>query len=97
MMRGILNGMLGIVIDPAQFVEQSWFDDELNAILAWVKSCPPADPANPVLVAGDPERIAFAERSANGIDVDAGTWASILRAADTVGLPREKFAALMAG
>jgi len=49
---------------------------------------PPADPNEPVLVPGDPERIAREERLRTGIAVDAITWEDILQAGEKVGLPR---------
>jgi len=48
-----------------------------------------------VLVPGDPERLARAERSREGIEVDATTWGEILEACDTVGLGRAKAEALV--
>ncbi|MBI1736476.1 MAG: hypothetical protein HYR51_15000 [Candidatus Rokubacteria bacterium] len=49
---------------------------------------PPADPNEPVLVPGDPERLAREERSRTGIAVDATTWEEILQTGEHVGLPR---------
>ena len=46
-------------------------------MIAWVKSAKPADPDLPVLVAGEPERIARAERIANGIEIDDTTWGQL--------------------
>jgi len=59
-----------------------------------VKASPPADPKLPVLVPGEPERIAQAERARTGIEVDATTWAEILAAAEAVGLERAEAAAM---
>jgi uncharacterized oxidoreductase len=53
-----------------------------------VKASPPADPKLPVLVPGEPERLAQAERGRTGIDVDATTWGEILSAAEAVGMTR---------
>jgi uncharacterized oxidoreductase len=47
-------------------------------------------------VPGDPERIARAERSQSGIDVDATTWQEILEAGEKVGLTRAQAEALVA-
>ena len=60
--RGIINGMLSIVIDPARLSARDSMMNEIDAMIAWVKSAKPADPELPVLVAGEPERIARAER-----------------------------------
>jgi uncharacterized oxidoreductase len=72
--RGIINGMLSIVIDPARLSTRDSMMAEIDAMIAWVKSASPADPELPVLVAGEPERIARAERLAHGIPIDDETW-----------------------
>jgi uncharacterized oxidoreductase len=75
--RGIINGMLSIVIDPAKLSSRDSMMAEIDAMISWVKSANPADPNLPVLVAGEPERIARAERLANGIYLDDETWAQL--------------------
>src|ERR1700748_3844927 len=72
--RGIINGMLSIVIDPARLSTRDSMLAEIDALIGWVKSAKPSDPDLPVLVAGEPEQIAKAERLANGIYVDDETW-----------------------
>jgi uncharacterized oxidoreductase len=47
---------------------------EIDTMIDWVKSAAPSDPELPVLVAGEPERIARAARLAEGIEVDDETW-----------------------
>jgi uncharacterized oxidoreductase len=46
-------------------------------MIAWVKSAKPSDPDLPVLIAGEPERMARAERMKNGIEVDNETWSQL--------------------
>src|ERR1700738_4635839 len=75
--RGIINGMLSIVIDPARLSTRDSMMTEIDAMISWVKSAKPADPDLPVLVAGEPERMARAERVANGIEIDDATWAQL--------------------
>jgi uncharacterized oxidoreductase len=75
--RGIINGMLSIVIDPARLSARDSMLAEIDAMIAWVKSAKPSDPDLPVLVAGEPERIARAERMKNGIEVDKETWSQL--------------------
>ncbi|MCW3475567.1 malate/lactate/ureidoglycolate dehydrogenase [Limobrevibacterium gyesilva] len=79
--RGIANGMLTIVIDPTRMSTREYMETEIDGLIRWVKSAAPADPDLPVLVAGEPERMARAERMANGIPVDDTTWAQIRDAA----------------
>ena len=94
---GIINNMLSILIDPARFAGVDWFRHEVDGFVDFVKASPPADPKAPVLVPGDPERLARETRMREGIEVDATTWGEILDAADTVGLGRATAATLAEG
>jgi uncharacterized oxidoreductase len=95
-MGGTINNMFAVLIDPARLAGIDWFRRELDGFIDYVKASPPADPAAPVLVPGEPERMARAVRSRAGIDVDAATWEEILEAAEKVGLSRVKVDALVA-
>ena len=75
--RGIINGMLSIVIDPARLSTRDSMMAEIDGMIAWVKSANPADQDLPVLVAGEPEQLAKAERMANGIEIDDETWSQL--------------------
>jgi uncharacterized oxidoreductase len=83
---GIKNGLFGIVFDPAAFGDVDAFRDEMQAFIDFVKASPPADPATPVLIAGEPERRTKTQRVANGIPVDAKTWSDIRAAAESLGV-----------
>ena len=79
--HGVRNGMLTFVLDPARMASRDFMDAEIDGLVAWVKSSAAIDPAAPVLVAGEPERIARARRVAEGIPIDDTTWGEILEAA----------------
>jgi len=83
--RGILNGMLTVVIDPGRMASADFLRAEVDALIAYMKATQAADPALPVLVPGEPERIARAERIAEGIEIDDTTWQEIGEAAQSVG------------
>jgi hydroxycarboxylate dehydrogenase B len=85
---GTINNMFAVLLDPARLAGVDWLRREVDGFVEYLKASPPADPAAPILVPGEPERIARAERSKNGIEVDATTWEEIMQAAETVGLPR---------
>ena len=85
--RGIINGMLTIVIDPTRLSNRASIEAEIDDMVAWVKSAAPADPAHPVLVAGEPEQIARADRMANGIYVDETTWGQLVEIARNLQVP----------
>jgi uncharacterized oxidoreductase len=51
-------------------------------MISWVKSAKPAEEDLPVLVAGEPERMARAARVADGIEIDDTTWAQLAAIAE---------------
>lgn len=93
---GLMNNMLTVLLDPGRLAGVEWLRREVDGFIDYVKASPPADPAAPVLVPGDPERIARAERMGTGIMIDATTWEEILRAGESLGLPRRDAEALVA-
>jgi uncharacterized oxidoreductase len=84
--HGIVNGWLTIVLDPARLAAMPFVQAEIDKMVAFVKSSPPIDPELPVLVAGEPERIARAKRSAEGVYVDDETWAQLVEAGRSLGV-----------
>ena len=95
-MGGVINNMFTVLIDPGRLAGVDWLRREIDGFIDYVKASPPADPKLPVLVPGEPERIAQAERGRAGIEVDATTWGEIVDAAETVGLTRAEVATLSA-
>lgn len=87
--RGIVNSIFSILFDPRHLGSMPAFITEMKKYLDFVKASPPRDPNEPVLVAGEPERINEKKRRAEGIPVDKKTWGDILAAASSFGL--EKF------
>ena len=90
-MGGVVNNMFTVLVDPGRLAGVDWLRREIDGFIDYVKASPPADPKLPVLVPGEPERIAQAERARTGIEVDATTWAEILAAADSIGQARPEF------
>jgi hydroxycarboxylate dehydrogenase B len=91
---GVVNHMLTILVDPARLVDLDWMRAEIDATIAYVKASPPADPAKPVLTAGDPERAARAARTRDGITIEDATWEDMLEAGEKLGLARVEARAL---
>jgi uncharacterized oxidoreductase len=73
--RGIVNGMLSIVIDPARFGGGG--EAEYDALMDYVLGCAPVEAGTQVMMAGDPERANRAARARDGIPVDDGTWQAL--------------------
>lgn len=82
------SSMLSIVIAPQAYGDAGTIGAEIERYLGFVKSSRPRQPGGEVLLPGEPERRARAERLANGIPVDATTWEHIMAAAEEVGLDR---------
>ena len=87
--RRVLNGMFSVLLDPAALADQAAWQAEALAFLDWVQASPPRPGSAPVQVAGDAERAKLAQRSAEGVPVDATTWQEILGAAERLGVTAE--------
>jgi hydroxycarboxylate dehydrogenase B len=95
-MNGVINNMFAVVVDPARLAGVDWLRRETDGFLDYVKASPPANPAEPILIPGEPERIARDERGRTGISVDATTWGEIIDAAGKVGITRDRVESLIA-
>jgi uncharacterized oxidoreductase len=82
----ITNNVLSLLIDPARLPGAESFEAEIAAAIDHVKASPPADPALPVLVAGEPELAWRSRRLAEGIPVERATWEDLRAAANSVGV-----------
>lgn len=60
-------GHFFLAIDPKAFRPEGAFEDDLDAAIDELHAAPPVDPAQPVLVAGDPEAAAREKRRREGI------------------------------
>ena len=60
-------GHFFLAMDPARFRPPGDFQQDLDQFIDGLHGTKPADPARPVLVAGDPESAAFDDRRVNGI------------------------------
>jgi hydroxycarboxylate dehydrogenase B len=81
----VLNGMLTILFDPARLGNGEVFGPQMTAFLDWVRASPPQQGTDRVLVAGEPERAMRKRRLAEGIPVDATTWAELRAATAKLG------------
>jgi uncharacterized oxidoreductase len=84
--RSVVNGMLTILIDPARLGTKASFEREAVAFVDWLRAGPVAPGFESVLIAGDPERAARAQREVRGIDIDDSTWAELVAAGNKVGV-----------
>jgi uncharacterized oxidoreductase len=84
--RRVLNGMFSVLVDPAAVADRAAFEAEALAFIEWAKASPPREGFEEVQVAGEPERAMRAQRTAQGVPVDATTWQEILAAAAKLGV-----------
>lgn len=75
-----------LAIDPAAFREPGALQDELDGVIDSLHATPPADDERRVLVPGDPEEQAFADRSAKGIPLERGVFEDIRAVAIAAGV-----------
>lgn len=89
--RGLVNGIMSIVIEPGRLVDGGWFDGAIATLTDYVKASPAADPALPVQVPGEAEQLARAQRGRDGIPVDPTTWKQIATCAKALGVGVPQF------
>ena len=89
------SGMLSIVIAPQAYTDAGAIGAEVRRYLEFVKSSRPRTPGGEVLLPGEPERRARAERLANGIPIDATTWEQIMASGEQVGLAHTDLEAIV--
>ncbi|HZT32830.1 MAG TPA: Ldh family oxidoreductase [Bryobacteraceae bacterium] len=85
--RPLRVSQMFLAIDVARFLPVEEFAARVGHLVAIMKSTPPAPGYDEVLVAGDPEWRAEAERRREGIPVGDGTWEMLLAAAGRLGVP----------
>jgi uncharacterized oxidoreductase len=91
----IHNNMLSIIFDPEKLGGAASWRDDVSGFIDWVKASPPSANSDGVLVAGEPERLTFVERSRNGIPIDETTWSELYGAAQAVGISSDLLAATL--
>src|SRR5215813_5923757 len=74
-------GHFFMAIDPRAFRAEGEFEDDLDQVIDVLHNARPADPARPVLVAGDPERATRAERLVEGVPIPDDLMVQLRRVA----------------
>ena len=85
-MAGIGNAVVFVLFDPAAFGGVDHFLGQTDALTGYVRSCPPAPGGPGIVLPGDPERSAKAQRMADGIDIPQGTWDLLTKTAAELGV-----------
>ena len=84
--RRFANGMVSIYMSPQQFGSGAGIARETRAFVDFVRETRPAEPGQPVMLPGEPERRAHADRTAHGIPLTRETWLSLIAAGQSAGI-----------
>jgi len=80
-------GHFFMAIDPDAFRAPGEFEDDLDQVIDVLRAAKPADPKQPVLVAGDPEMATKKERLANGVPVPDDLMVQLRAVVERAGVP----------
>lgn len=80
------NSILVVAFDVASFRPLDEFRREMDDFFAHIRSTPPAEGHDRVLLPGEPELETKARRLKGGIDLPAKTWERIVQAAEGLGI-----------
>jgi len=80
-------GHFFLAVDPRRFRDPGEFEADLDRLIDSLRASKPLDAERPVLVAGDPERAALAERSRSGIPLSRSVVEDIRWVARATGAP----------
>lgn len=82
------NDLAFIVIDVSAFLPRKEFQGLAGHVRQYMKSSPPAQGFEEVMLPGEPEFRLAEKRGTTGIPVDDGIWGRILKCADSLGVKR---------
>ena len=83
----VSNGMLLAVHRIDHFIDSEDYYREVEALIRYVRSSPPAPGFEEILLPGEPELRSARRREADGIDLDDKTWSLIGADLERFGLP----------
>ena len=80
-------GHFFLAIDPRAFRPEGEFENDLDEVIDTLHKTRPADPGQPVLVAGDPEMATRAERLQNGVPIPEDLMVQLRDVARSANVP----------
>jgi ureidoglycolate dehydrogenase (NAD+) len=80
-------GHFHLALDPERTVGRDRFAAVLDGLLGELRASPPAPGFDEVLVPGDPEDRARAERERTGVPIEPALWAGLVALSDELGVP----------
>jgi len=88
----VSNNMLSIILDPTFFQSPGEFSQEVSDFITHVKSSRTVTPSGEILMPGEPEVRARAQKIRDGIEIDDTTWGQITATALSLGVAVESTA-----
>ena len=85
--KGMDIGHFFMAIDPGLFRDPGEFEADVAAFCAALRATTPVDPAQPVMVAGDPQWKNAEKRMVEGIPVGAGLLRQVRQIAQAAAAP----------
>jgi len=82
-------GHFFMALDISRFQETGRFTKRMRQMVDEVRSQEPLDPGQPVMVAGDPEKLVAKERLANGVPLSDVLWRQFMSLEEELGLGGE--------
>jgi len=79
-------GQFFLVLDPGRFGEGD-FGVRMDELITWLRDTPPMTAGHEVQIAGDPERLVFAERTQLGIPLTRSVFEDLRDVAADAGVP----------
>ena len=76
------NCVFMLTVDPARFGGAEHFQREVANLCEFVRGCPRAEGVEEILLPGDPERRTMQQRRKDGIPLDEGNWAELVKLAE---------------
>ena len=85
--RKFANGMLSLYVKVDNMVNFEYFLNEVRSYADFVRSSPPANKNEKVLIPGDKEISTYKDRLANGLPVAPIVWQNIKQTAKDLNVP----------
>ena len=75
-----------MIIDPSQLGGTDPFNEQVNQLVDFVRSCPTAEGVDEILLPGDPERKSIARHQDQGFSIDDENWQQLATLAEKLGV-----------
>jgi len=82
----VINNTFAIIVDTKKTVSDSYFQNDINRLINWVKASPKAKGVEEILLPGEVEKNIKKERISKGIPLDDQTTKGLIETANSVGM-----------